>query len=533
MNLFKGISNFYRTGPDKPVLDDGNTVRRLYERKRWEVFLSIVIGYSFFYVTRLSYSVAKKPIIDSGLLDSSQLGRIGFAMMLSYAFGKLINGFIADHCNMRKFMTTGLLVSAVINILFGFSDVFVVFVVLWFLNGCFQSMGAAPSVVVISHWFSNRERGTRYGLWSAAHSIGEGATYVMTAVVISYFGWRWGFWSAGGVSIGIAILMAVFLADRPPTYGLPTIADYKNDHAGQSQHGASSTWLAQKEVLLNPAVWILGISSACLYVSRYGVNSWGVMYLQEAKQYSLIAAGSVLGVAKIVETAGAVSSGFVSDYLFQSRRNIVALLYGLVEVVGLVLLFATPSTHLFNLDPSLLEQLADGAIPSEISQAFEAQDVTLSDEASLTSGTYEDSDGEQRAYWVICCNDWTFGLTDYNIEDTGTQLRVGTKINFLHVLGVSLFGFGLGGLLVFLGGLMAVDICSKRATGAAMGLVGVFSYLGAAVQEWVSGDLIEAGKTVVDGQAVYDFSGAITFWLSGAVLAILLSSTLWRVRVKD
>ena len=53
-----------------------------------------------------------------------------------------------------------------------------------------------------------------------------------------------------------------------------------------------------------------------MYVTRYGVNSWGVLYLQEAKNYTLISAGALLGWTKIAETVGAVSSGFVSDFLF-------------------------------------------------------------------------------------------------------------------------------------------------------------------------------------------------------------------------
>ena len=533
MSVLKGIANYFRTGPDKPLLDDEKKIRGMYERKRWEVFLAIVFGYSFYYVARLSISVAKKPMIDSGILDAAQLGKIGFAIWLSYAFGKLINGFIADHCNMRKFMTTGLLVSSVINILFGFSSVFYAFLVLWFLNGCFQSMGCAPSVVVMSQWFSNRERGTRYGLWSAAHSIGEGITFVMTAIVISYFGWRWGFWSAGGISIAVAILMAIFLADRPRTFGLPTVADYKNDRSGDSQTETVSIWQSQKEVLLNPFVWILGISSSCMYVGRYGVSSWGVMYLQEAKEYSLVAAGAIMGWAKLIETVGAISSGFVSDFFFKSRRNVVALFYGLVEIAGLVILFTAPSTHLFNLDSSFTQHLNAETIPAEITQAFEDNHITLPDGASLSNKTYNDSNSVERDYWIIHTGRGMLGLMDYHILDTGTTLHAGKKINFLHLLGLAMFGFGLGGLLVFLGGLMAVDICSKRATGAAMGMVGVFSYLGAAIQEWVSGDLIEAGKTVVDGQTVHNFDHAITFWLGAAIVAVVLSSTLWKVKAKE
>ena len=59
-----------------------------------------------------------------------------------------------------------------------------------------------------------------------------------------------------------------------------------------------------------------------------------------------------------------------------------------------------------------------------------------------------------------------------------------------------------------------MDIAPRGATGAAMGFVGVFSYLGAATQENVSATLISQGMTMVDGVRSYDFDQAIQFWMA-------------------
>jgi hypothetical protein len=205
----------------------------------------------------------------------------------------------------------------------------------------------------------------------------------------------------------------------------------------------------------------------------------------------------------------------------------------LLEIAGLLILFTAPSTHLFNLETSWRNALAEGAVSPKLAQVFTDHDRALPDGARLSAVSQPDSGDEPGGAWLIKRGDWTLGLSDYTIVDTGGELRVGTRVNLLHVLGASLFGFGLGGLLVFLGGLMAVDLSSKRATGAAMGLIGVFSYLGAAIQEWISGDLIEAGKTVVNGQTTHNFDHAIIFWVGAAVAAVLLSSTLWKARAKS
>lgn len=46
---------------------------------------------------------------------------------------------------------------------------------------------------------------------------------------------------------------------------------------------------------------------------------------------------------------------------------------------------------------------------------------------------------------------------------------------------------------------MAVDIAPRNASGAALGVVGIASYIGAGLQDVMSGVLIEGNKTVVNG----------------------------------
>jgi OPA family sugar phosphate sensor protein UhpC-like MFS transporter len=90
-----------------------------------------------------------------------------------------------------------------------------------------------------------------------------------------------------------------------------------------------------------------------------------------------------------------------------------------------------------------------------------------------------------------------------------------------------LFGVAMGALLAYLGGMMAIDLVDKSAVGTATGIVGVASYLGAAIQDLVSGQLIHAGKTMVDGRAHYDFALAGWLWIGAAVLSCLLALLVW------
>lgn len=449
MSMFSSLINFFRTRPDAEKIEDPTAVRALYERKRRSVFLSLVFGYGFFYTTRLSLSVTKKSLIDTGVLQADELGLIGATLLYVYAFGKFFNGFLADGANISRFMSCALLCSAVVNLVFGAISTFWVFAVLWGLNGWFQSIGSAPSVVSLCQWFSHKERGTRYGIWAGAHNIGEGLTFVGTSFLVSVWGWRWGFFGPGAACIVVAITLFFTLADRPETYGLPTVSEYKDDFSA-GKPSRKAVWELQKQVLKSPVVWILGLSSAMMYVTRYAIHSWGPLYLQAAKNYSVMESGVLIGANTLTGLAGAACSGLISDKFFNSRRNIPTLLYGLLLIGSLVGLYLIPPGH--------------------------------------------------RA---------------------------------LDALALACFEFSIGGLVVFLAGLIAVDLMPSRAAGAVKGVVGFFSYIGAATQDWVSGMLIEAGKAEVGGQAVYNFDYAFGFWIAAAVVSALLALTVWNAKPQE
>jgi len=251
-------------------------------RDHWAVFLSTTFGYGFYYVTRLSFSLTKTSLTENNVFTTSEIGYIGSALFFAYAIGKLVNGIIADRANVRYLMSLGLFASSVINFVLGFSESFMVFAILWGLNGWFQSMGAPSSVVSISRWFSGKNRGSFYGMWSSSHNIGEAITFLVTAVVVSYFGWQWGFRAAGMSAMIVSALVFTFLKHRPVI------------QLGSLSSNQKSLGKEQLGVFANINVWVIALSSAAFYVTRYGINSWGVFFLQNEKGYSLIEAGSII-----------------------------------------------------------------------------------------------------------------------------------------------------------------------------------------------------------------------------------------------
>ena len=265
--MLKQLIKFYHIStPATPLKKDKKKLKRL----QWATFLSATAGYGIYYVCRLSLNVVKKPIVEEGIFSETELGIIGAVLFFTYAIGKFTNGFLADRSNIRRFMSTGLLITALANLCLGFTHSFILFAILWGISGWFQSMGTASCVVGLSRWFENKKRGSFYRFWAASHNIGEAMTFIIVASIVSALGWRYGFIGAGSIGIIGALIVWRFFHDSPESEGLPAV----NHPQMQSETGDAADFnKAQRQALMMPAIWILAISSALMYVSRYAVNS--------------------------------------------------------------------------------------------------------------------------------------------------------------------------------------------------------------------------------------------------------------------
>ena len=114
-----GLYTFYRISKPSAETVGPDKVESSYKSLRSRTFWGATIAYSLYYVCRMSLSVVKQPLIDEGVLTAGELGLVGSALLFVYAVGKFLNGFIADYCNIRRFMATGLVISALINLLLG------------------------------------------------------------------------------------------------------------------------------------------------------------------------------------------------------------------------------------------------------------------------------------------------------------------------------------------------------------------------------------------------------------------------------
>ena len=78
--------------------------------------------------------------------------------------------------------------------------------------------------------------------------------------------------------------------------------------------------LILKQVLLNPKVYLLAFSYFLVYIVRSAFNDWGVFYLNQTKDYSLLNASGTITWFEVGGFLGTMCAGWGSDYLFEGRR---------------------------------------------------------------------------------------------------------------------------------------------------------------------------------------------------------------------
>lgn len=335
------ILDVFRPAPLSEEIQDLEQVKKNYRYWRIRTFYAMWAGYAFFYFTRKSFTFAM-PLMQVELgLGKFELGLLSSILYITYGTSKFLSGILGDKSNPRYFMSIGLILTGVFNILFGMSSLFWAFAIFWGLNGFFQGWGWPGCAKLLTHWYSHLERGRWWSLWNTSHNIGGSLIPLIVAGCAEYYGWRFAMYIPGTICILAGIFVMNRLRDTPQSLGLPPIEKFRNDYANPKSRFEKSD-LSTKDllfeyVLKNKYIWILAAAYFLIYVIRTAINDWSMVYFMEVKHYSMKQAGMCLFWFEWGGLFGSLAAGWASDLLFSGRRNPINILF---TVATLFLLFA-------------------------------------------------------------------------------------------------------------------------------------------------------------------------------------------------
>jgi sugar phosphate permease len=164
------------------------------------VFIFTVLGYSAYYLVRNSiYYTAPAMVASPALgLDITAIGVITSVFPLTYGCSKFVSGVVGDVLSPSIMLSTGLALTACVNVLFGCGSTLGWFATLWALNGILQGWGGPACAKLISAWYAGGERGTYWGLWNISHNFGAFLAPLLAGTAAVRLGWRAGVGGGGG-----------------------------------------------------------------------------------------------------------------------------------------------------------------------------------------------------------------------------------------------------------------------------------------------------------------------------------------------
>lgn len=362
---------FFKEPPAKPVTMNQEEVKKTYTHYRWRIFYSSFIAYVVFHICRKNIAVALPSMGKALNLSNTELGLLGSTLYVTYGIGKFVNGVIADKANVRTFLPTALILSAICNLCFVLSAVFItpghvsffglpsatvllwVMAFFWGANGWFQSCGFPPVAKSLSYWFSNSERGTKWSLWSTSHQIGVFAAVMVSGFAIDKFGWKAAFYIPAVICIITGLWLYDRLRDKPQSLGLPDVEKYREEPVAcsseteEEKDNRSYFQIFKEHIIFNPVIWMLAIAYIFVYIIRFGTEDWLVKYLVEVKGNSLTLASSKLSSLALIGAFGAILAGVISDKVYKGNRTPINIIFLICLILSLLAFAQNPADNNF------------------------------------------------------------------------------------------------------------------------------------------------------------------------------------------
>ena len=284
------------------------------DRAAVRLFLLCFLSYTFCYIGRHNFSACLPAMIADGTLTKPFGGYITTAYMIVYGSGQLVSGILGTKIRPQTMIGCGLLGAGVMNVVMGLCRDPVPMLLVWSLNGLFQSMLWAPIIRVFTDQLPE-ERRYRAGVDIAVTCpAGTVLAYLIPALFLKIADWRVVFFVSGGcvlLACGIWVVgnfsLKEYLAlmdERCRQARAALAAD-----AGSDKSPAGQTTLFS--VILPSGLLLVMLCLICNGSLRDAVSSWAPTFFSE--QFGMAPEKSA--VLSVVIPVVSVSGAYVATWL--------------------------------------------------------------------------------------------------------------------------------------------------------------------------------------------------------------------------
>lgn len=330
---------------------------RLFKKYAWRFLISFSALYCALYCCRLNLSNAAPLMMRDLGWTKADVGILTGALFWSYGVGQAVNGRLSEIFGPYRFLIAGSILTVVANLLLGFQTTIASMIVIWGLNGYFQSMTWTPGLACLTHWWPASKRGFATGFAHAFSGFGQAAATASVSLAFLLLpdqGWRAAFLFPPALPL-VALLIFLFLARaRPAKIGLTA---YKESVKEVFQEEKLMAEISHARGRLYPYRYLLGKPSFLLWIfvafvtgfARYGLVTWIPLYFIDRFHIN-ITEGLLASLALPVGMGlGTLAVPWLSDRLYLRNRLRASLHCALAATASVALLmFLDPrvATHM-------------------------------------------------------------------------------------------------------------------------------------------------------------------------------------------
>ena len=276
-------------------------------------------------------------IVD-GLMNSFSLSAFGGGILASayyyiYVVLQTPAGVMIDRFGPRRLLTAGAVVCALGCFTFGASHDLLLAVMGRLMMGAGAAFAFVGSLNLIAKWFPVQ----RFAFMAAiAETVGMTGTIVggfFLAELVQTVGWRRSMVGAASLALGVAVLIAVVVRDKP-RYAAPV-----------STRPKGALWQDFKALVSNRVAWVNGLYSGTMFsVVTVFVALWAIPYLQLAHHISLTKSTLICNLLFAGVAVGGPVIGWLDGRIRQRRALLVSC--SLISAVLLSLVIFMPNAPL-------------------------------------------------------------------------------------------------------------------------------------------------------------------------------------------
>jgi len=287
-------------------------------RSATHIFLLCWLVYAFAYFSRMNISIILPELQNVFGWSKAQVGLIGSGFFWIYGAGHLVNGLIGDKVSGRWFVFAGTILIAGANILFGFAASLVAMIIIWSLNGYFQSMIWSPMIRILTHWFDDQSQSRVSTGISTSMVGGYLLAWGLTGWFIKSWGWQAGVWIPGLVMLAFSLFWVTGIRDFPGT-------DERSAASTPVVHHKAGLTLGK--LIKKTGLSYLMIANMSKGIVKEGITLWGPLYIMEKQGFGMDSSLWLILLVPIMNLFGFLLTGWMADRMQNREAVILSILF--------------------------------------------------------------------------------------------------------------------------------------------------------------------------------------------------------------